>query len=71
MGRKRSLKNSSFPRKRKPSYQRLMAQDFSPTVYLLASRRNGTIYTGVTSNRLARIAQRRDGRTAGFSLSRE
>jgi putative endonuclease len=48
-----------------------MAQDFSPTAYLLASRRNGTIYTGVTSNRLARIAQHRDGRTAGFSLSRE
>ncbi len=44
-----------------------MAQDFSPTVYLLASRRNGTIYTGVTSNLLARVAQHREGVAAGFA----
>ena len=44
-----------------------MAHDFSPTVYLLASRRNGTIYTGVTSNLLARIVQHRDGAAAGFT----
>ena len=44
-----------------------MTQDFSPTVYLLASRRNGTIYTGVTSNLLARVAQHRDGSAAGFT----
>ena len=36
-------------------------------VYLLASRRNGTIYTGVTSNLLLRIAQHRDGTFAGFA----
>ncbi|MBA3667803.1 MAG: GIY-YIG nuclease family protein [Sphingomonas sp.] len=44
-----------------------MAQDFSPTVYLLASRRNWTIYTGVTSNLLARVAQHREGVVAGFT----
>ncbi len=44
-----------------------MAQDFSPTVYLLASRRNGTIYTGVTANLMVRIAQHRDGACAGFT----
>jgi putative endonuclease len=41
--------------------------DFSPTVYLLASQRNGTLYTGVTSNLLARIQQHRDGVVRGFT----
>ena len=44
-----------------------MTSDFSPTVYLLASRRNGTVYTGVTSNLMARIAQHCDGTFAGFT----
>ena len=44
-----------------------MRQDFSPTVYLLASQRNGTIYTGVTSNLLVRIAQHRAGTAAAFT----
>ena len=44
-----------------------MHPDFSPTVYLLASKRNGTLYTGVTSNLLARIYQHREGLVRGFS----
>ena len=44
-----------------------MAPDFLPTVYLLASRRNGTLYTGVTSTLLARVAQHCDGAMAGFT----
>ena len=44
-----------------------MHQDFSPCVYLLASRRNGTLYVGVTSNLLVRIAQHREGKIAGFT----
>ena len=44
-----------------------MKPDFSPTVYLLASRRNGTIYTGVTSNLPVRVAQHRAGSFAGFA----
>ena len=44
-----------------------MEPDFSPTVYLLASRRNGTLYTGVTSNLAVRVAQHRDGTFAGFT----
>ncbi len=44
-----------------------MAPEFSPTVYLLASRRNGRIYTGVTSNLMVRIAQHRGGVSAGFA----
>ena len=44
-----------------------MHPDFAPAVYILASKRNGTLYTGVTSNLLARIHQHRDGMVRGFS----
>ena len=44
-----------------------MDVDFSPTVYLLASRRNGTLYTGVTSNLLGRVHQHREGFVRGFT----
>ena len=44
-----------------------MHADFAPTVYLLASQRNGTLYVGVTSNLLARIQQHRQGLTRGFT----
>ena len=44
-----------------------MRPDFAPIVYLLASRRNGTVYTGATSNLLQRIAQHRAGRFPGFT----
>ena len=44
-----------------------MDADFSPTVYILASKRNGTLYTGVTSMLLARIHQHREGQVHGFT----
>jgi putative endonuclease len=44
-----------------------MHPDFQPTVYLLASKRNGTLYTGVTSNLLARLHQHREGYVRGFA----
>ena len=44
-----------------------MRRDFLPTVYLMASRRNGTLYVGVTSNLLQRIAQHRGGTFDGFT----
>ena len=44
-----------------------MRPDFAPTVYLLASRRNGTLYVGVTSNLIARLHQHREGSLPGFS----
>lgn len=36
-------------------------------VYILASRRNGTLYTGVTSHLIARIADHRARRFSGFT----
>ena len=44
-----------------------MQRDFAPTVYLLASRRNGTLYAGVTSNLVQRVWQHREGRVPGFT----
>lgn len=44
-----------------------MQRDFGPTVYPLASRRNGTLYIGVTSNLLQRIRQHREGLIPGFT----
>ena len=35
---------------------------------MLASQRNGTLYCGVTSNLLVRIAQHRDGTFGGFTV---
>ena len=44
-----------------------MHDDFAPVVYLLASKRNGTLYVGVTSNLLARVHQHREGQVRGFT----
>jgi putative endonuclease len=37
-----------------------------PCVYILASRRNGTIYIGVMSDLIVRLHQHRSGATRGF-----
>jgi len=38
-----------------------------PAVYILASRRNGTLYVGVTSNLASRIEAHRSGVAGGFT----
>jgi putative endonuclease len=38
-----------------------------PTVYMMANKRNGTIYTGVTSNLVQRASQHKQGMTKGFT----
>jgi len=38
-----------------------------PAVYMMASKRNGAIYTGVTSNLIQRAWQHREGLVAGFT----
>ena len=40
---------------------------FQPAVYLLASKPNGTLYIGVTSNLVQRIYQHREGLIEGFT----
>ncbi len=44
-----------------------MHEYFDPTVYLLASRKNGTLYAGVTSDLVKRLHQHREGLIAGFT----
>ena len=38
-----------------------------PCVYILSSRRHGTLYIGVTSNLMHRLHQHRQGSIAGFT----
>ena len=38
-----------------------------PCVYILASKRNGTLYTGVTSDLIKRIWEHKNDVVAGFS----
>ena len=44
-----------------------MKEDFQPTVYIMASHKSGTLYTGVTSNLLKRIHEHRLGLIHGFT----
>ena len=44
-----------------------MQREFGPCVYIMASRRNGTLYTGVTSDLLGRVYQHREGVMPGFT----
>ena len=38
-----------------------------PCVYILATRRNGTLYTGVTGNLLSRVWEHKSGSVPGFT----
>jgi putative endonuclease len=44
-----------------------MKREISPVTYIVASQRNGTIYTGVTSNLMQRLWQHREGVIPGFT----
>ena len=41
--------------------------DKQPAVYILASKRNGTLYIGVTSNLVKRIWEHKNGMIEGFT----
>ena len=38
-----------------------------PSVYIMASQKNGTLYTGVTGNLLRRVYEHRENLLPGFS----
>ena len=44
-----------------------MTDEKSPAVYIMASKRNGTLYVGVTSALWNRVATHKDGGLAGFT----
>ena len=44
-----------------------MNKVMQPAVYIMASKRNGTLYTGVTSNLPQRVWQHREGVGDGFT----
>ena len=44
-----------------------MKRERQPAVYIMTSKRNGTLYIGVTSNLLQRVWQHREGVVEGFT----
>ncbi|CAN0198557.1 unnamed protein product [Chrysoparadoxa australica] len=42
-------------------------REFQPCVYILASQRNGTLYTGVTSDPVRRVWEHREGLGSAFA----
>ena len=44
-----------------------MKSDHTYFVYILASKKNGTLYVGVTNDLLRRVAEHREGLVPGFT----
>ena len=57
----------SFPRRRESSRARCTGMEKLFCVYILASKRNGTLYIGVTSNLPKRVWEHREAVVEGFT----
>ena len=62
----RDAESPSSPRKRGPRPVYRGMSEKRPCVYILASKRNGTLYTGVTSDIARRAWQHRSNAVGGF-----
>jgi putative endonuclease len=45
-----------------------MSEDKFPAVYIVASKRNGTLYIGLTAGLYTRVATHKDGEVQGFTF---
>lgn len=52
------------------SFKKAAVRTFEPTVYLMANRYRGALYTGMTSDPLARIYQHRNAIIPGYTARR-